>query len=71
MSTCLADCEPNQTIRQRRGLHVRQRNRHAVRKPREPLVCSEKTDGEAEAEPDIDGRELGGTYARLTTIDVK
>lgn len=60
MSTCLADCKPSQTIRQWRGLHVRQRNRHAVRKPREPLVCSERTDGEAGEEPDIDERKLGG-----------
>lgn len=70
MSTCLANREPNQTIRQWRGLHVRQKYSHTVRKPREPLARSERTDGEAGGEPSINGIELGGkkgggNYCRL------
>lgn len=56
MSTCLAVRKPKQTIRQWRGLHVRQGNRRAVGKPGETFgVCSERTDGGVGREPGLDG----------------
>lgn len=46
----------NQTIRQWRGLHVRQGNGRAVGKPGETFgVCSERTDGGVGREPGLDG----------------
>lgn len=45
-------------------MHVRQRNRQAVREPGEMLVCLERTDGEAGGEPDAAGRELSGIKGR-------